>query len=97
MPVENKISTSAVSRFARKPEISLDVGSFLAERSKDLTVDRATMRGKLIPTFTSLRSPAKGFGKRPPCLSRAANIDFKVANLRRTVRGFDAAILDNHP
>src|SRR5580698_1755848 len=58
------------------------------ERRRALTVPRAIVLGKLLPTLISLRRPANGFIKLPPCRSRLANIDFKVANRRRTVRGF---------
>jgi hypothetical protein len=61
--------------------------------SKDLTVDRPTVRGKLSPTLTSLRISASGFSVTIECRSRLAKIDFTVASLRRIVHGWAVVIL----
>jgi hypothetical protein len=95
IPVENISSTSAVSLIVRTLAAMLDPFWTRTAFSKDLTVDRPTVRGKLSPTFTSLRIPASGFSGSIEFRSRFANIDFTVASLRRIVRGWAAVMLQS--
>ncbi len=96
MPDANINSTSAVSCFLREMVEFRAALCRRTERSRDFTVDRPTVRGKDIPTLISLLIPARGLTSEFTCRSYAANIDFTVANLRRTVRGRTASMLPSH-
>jgi hypothetical protein len=96
MPVENNNSIKDVSRILRELHLAVSASNFRGERSRDLTVARAMVRGKAIPTFTSLRNPASGLFSSCSCRSRLENIDFTVARRRRMVLAFTPAILPNH-
>src|SRR5580692_9547364 len=93
IPVENKTSRSADSWVTRIFVIGFVLACLRGERSNDLTVDRAMVRGRLFPTFTSLRNPLNGLLTKFPQRSQLANMDLSVANLRRTVRGFASSML----
>src|ERR1022692_2537753 len=64
--------------------------------SNDFTVPLPIVRGRLIPTFTSQRNPARGLLVALPCRSRLESIDFNDANRRRIVRGFTIFMIPSH-
>lgn len=86
-PGGEQSSTKAVSRIPRMVVAGLTLGDPRVERSSDLIVVRANVRGRLMPIFTSHRNPVSGLADKMPCRSRQADMDFNVASLRRTVRG----------
>ena len=93
MPVAKSNSTMAMSRVFRRIAFGFIAICCRVELSRDLTAERAIVRGRLNPTLTSFRNPAIGFDVILSYRSKLANIDFTTANRRRTVRGFALVIL----
>ena len=61
IPVENRISMSAVSRMERFLFAGARATSLRGDWRSSFTVPRATVRGRTVPTLTSLRKPGSGF------------------------------------